>query len=356
MGVVSGGGKADGHAARLMVGGDDDQRLFRMLGGEVDGHLHGVGEGDGVHDAGLGVVGVAAPVDLAALSHEEEAFFVVVQRGDASLDHVGQGHALFAFSGATDAVDLVQHRGILGDGGVDGQRAAALAAQRGVFISGIHHGEAVFLGQREQVVLRAVLAVRLEERAAAQEVQRRAGHALQGDVVVLVAALGFGVVGRGSGVVKRHAGDDADLLAGFLGILGDEFEGLGQVNVVVQDAGKGLVAGRHGSGGGSGIRAEGGSVVGSHQADVLKAGEGERRGNGQLGIGILQRAQVVLGGGHLGVAHAVADEHEHVLRRSGSGFLSHRGHGAHEQRQRQKGSKQSLHFVHLFFHLGPGRG
>ena len=136
----------------------------------------------------------------------------------------------------------------------------------------------------------------------------------------------------------------------------DRFEGLGQVNVVVQDAGKGLVAGRHGSGGGSGVRAEGGSVVGGHQADVLKAGEGERRGNGQLGIGVLQRAQVVLGGGHLGVAHAVADEHEHVLRRSGSGLFGHRGHGADKQRQHQKGSKQSLHFVHLFFHLGPGEG
>ena len=223
---------------------------------------------------------MAAPVDLAALSHEEEAFFFVVQHGDAGLDHVGQRHALFALSGVADAVDLVQHRGILGDGGVDGQRAAALAAQRGVFISGIHHGEAVFLGQREQVVLRAVLAVRLEERAAAQEVQRRAGHALQGDVVVLVAALGLGIVGRGGGVVQRHAGDDANLLAGFLGILGDEFEGLGEVNVVVQNAGKRLVAGRHGGGGGSGVRAEGGSVVGGHQADVLKAGEGKRRGNG----------------------------------------------------------------------------
>ena len=44
----------------------------------------------------------------------------------------------------------------------------------------------------KQAVLRAI-AVGLEERAAAQEVQRGAGHALQGDVVVLVAALRLGV-------------------------------------------------------------------------------------------------------------------------------------------------------------------
>ena len=61
-----------------------------MLLGEGDRLLHGVGERDGVGNGGAGVVGVAGPVDLAALHHQEEAG-VVVQDLNALLDVVGEG-------------------------------------------------------------------------------------------------------------------------------------------------------------------------------------------------------------------------------------------------------------------------
>src|SRR5699024_8425982 len=74
----------------LVVAGDEDEGLLRVLLGEVDGHLDGVGEGHGVVDGGGGAVGVAGPVYLAALAHHEEAG-VVHEHVDALLNVVGQG-------------------------------------------------------------------------------------------------------------------------------------------------------------------------------------------------------------------------------------------------------------------------
>ena len=193
----------------------------------------------------------------------------------------------------------------------------------------------------------------LQIAAARQVVQGRAGDALHGDLIVVVAAGLLGVVGRRCGVVHGHAGDDADPVAGLLGVLGDELEGGGQGHVVVDHAGQGLLTGGHGGGGGGGVRAEGGCVVGGHHAQIGELGEAQVGGNRELGVGIRNRALVVLGGGHLGVAHAVADEHEHVFR-GRSGLLSRRGGDAcqHERQDADQGNQlfhTTISFLSFWF-------
>ncbi len=73
VGRVGRGRMTDGHAAGLVIAGDDDQGFLRMLLVELQRHADGVVEVEHVADGGHGVVGVAGPVDLAALDHEEEA-------------------------------------------------------------------------------------------------------------------------------------------------------------------------------------------------------------------------------------------------------------------------------------------
>ena len=60
-----------------------------MLLGKVDGDLHGVGQRQRIVDGRACVVGVAGPVDLAALAHHEEAR-VIVKHFDALFDVVGE--------------------------------------------------------------------------------------------------------------------------------------------------------------------------------------------------------------------------------------------------------------------------
>ena len=154
-------------------------------------------------------------------------------------------------------------------------------------------------------------------------------------------------------MVQGHAGDDADLVARFLRVLGDELEGGGQGHIVVDDAGQGLFTGGDGGGGGGGVRAEGGCVVGGHHAQIGEGGEAQVCGNREFGVGICNRALVVLGGGHLGVAHAVADEHEHVFR-GRSGLLSRRGGDAcqHKRQDADQGNRlfhTTISFLSFWF-------
>ena len=78
-GVVVGGFVADGHAAGLVVGGDKDQSLVGVGVVEVHRSLHGVAHLQHIVDGSSGIVGVAGPVDLAGLGHQEEALLVVQQ-------------------------------------------------------------------------------------------------------------------------------------------------------------------------------------------------------------------------------------------------------------------------------------
>ena len=91
-------------------------------------------------------------------------------------------------------------------------------------------------------------------------------------------------------------------------------EGAGQRFIIIDDAGERLLAGSHRRSGRSRIRAEGRAVVGGHQTEVRKLGERQIRRNRELAVRVFDATQIVLGRSHLRVAHAIADEHEHVLR------------------------------------------
>src|SRR5699024_8664687 len=147
VGVVVGAGEADGQAAGLVVAGDQDQGLLGVLLGEVDGHLHRVGQGHGVMDGGAGVVGVAGPVELAALAHHEGAVLVVAQDLDALFHIVGQGpHVL-------GAVDLIGHGVAVGQVLVDEDGLLGVGAHLLGVSLGAGHGVAGLGGQRVQVLL-----------------------------------------------------------------------------------------------------------------------------------------------------------------------------------------------------------
>ena len=133
------------------------------------------------------------------------------------------------------------------------------------------------------------------------------------DLVVVLAGLLMGVEGSRGGVVDVHGGHHAHLVA----LLGVQLLGNGLIGYIagpgahVDDTALGLVAGGNGSGRGSGVRAEGGAVVGGHAAHMGEAGEA------QVGLGhsavVVHGALVEAGGLDLGGAHAVADEQEDVF-------------------------------------------
>jgi len=171
--IVSGGGEADGQAAGFVVAGDDDERFLRMLGRKVNRDLNRVGQGNGVVDAGHGVVSVAAPIDLAALGHQEEAVFVVKVANSGRHDF-GQRQRIPALGRDAAAVDLILHGVVLIGIGHDGQRTAAFGVQGADVLIGVNHVEAIFCGNLIQVFLGSV-AIGLVPVAAADEVQRRSG-------------------------------------------------------------------------------------------------------------------------------------------------------------------------------------
>ncbi len=88
-GVVVGGLVADGHAAGLVVGGDEDEGIVGVGVLELHSCLHGVAHLQHIVDGSSGIVCMAGPVDLTALGHEEEALRVI-QQLDALLHVVGQ--------------------------------------------------------------------------------------------------------------------------------------------------------------------------------------------------------------------------------------------------------------------------
>ena len=161
-------------------------------------------------------------------------------------------------------------------------------------------------------------------------------------------------------MVQVDGGDDADLPA-LLGmeLFGDGLVGDGAGLVGVDHAGVGLVAGGDGGGGGGGVRGEAAGVIGDGGACHGKVHEVQRHGSVQLGtltvldaglslhvVGVSHGAQIVGSGLELGIAHAVADEQEHIL---GCSVL---GQGTGQDAQEHDGSQrdcQNSFQYHVFF-------
>ena len=306
-GVVVGGLVADGHAACLVVCGDEDEGIVGVGVVEVHSGLHGVAHLQHIVDGSGGIVGMAGPVDLAGLGHQEETL-LVVQQLDALLDVVGQ--LPLARGGVHGVVHGLAVGQCLGD---DEGLACTSLEGSGVCLTG--DDVVAVLGSDLVVVGAGAVAVHLLELAACEVLEAGDGQLLADGIVVLAGLL-MSVEGGGSGVVDIDRGDDAHLVA----LLGVQLFGNGLIGHIagpgahVDDAALSLVAGSNGGCGGSGVRAEGGAVVGGHTAHGGEAGEA------QVGLGhsavVVHGALVEAGRLDLGSAHAVADEQEDVL-----GFL-----------------------------------
>ena len=114
-------------------------------------------------------------------------------------------------------------------------------------------------------------------------------------------------------MVNVHRGNDANLVALLLvellcnGLIG-HITGPG---AHIDDTALGLFAGSDGGGSGSGVRAEGGAVVGGHAAHLRELGKAQLC----LGDGTVVGDSALIEPGRLdlGSAHAIADEQEDVL-------------------------------------------
>ena len=283
---------------------------------------------------------MARPVDLAALAHHEEAV-VVIQHIDAAADKIRQREHILARHLLLDAVDFVVNRlGVLKHR-IGRQHAVVRRGQAADFVIRCRNHPAVFLCDIQQGFLLTIRAVHLFEAASREVIHGRAGQRLKGNVVVVVAGGLLGVVRCRSRMIDRHGGNYADLLARFLGVFRDDLVGVSQRFIIIDDAGERLLAGSHRRSCRSGIRAEGRAVVGGHQTEVRELGERQIRRNRELAVRVFDAAQIVLGRSHLRVAHAVADEHEHILRMA---FALRHGRCAHQaQRQRAEDCKKLLH-------------
>ena len=139
---------------------------------------------------------------------------------------------------------------------------------------------------------------------------------LHADLIVVLAGLLVCIEGSRGGVVNIHRGNNANLVALLLmellrnGLIGH----IAGPGAHIDDTALGLFAGGDGGGGGSGVRAEGGAVVGGHAAHLRELGKAQLC----LGDGTVVGDSALIEPGRLdlGSAHAVADEQEDVL-----GFL-----------------------------------
>ena len=303
-GVVVGGLVADGHAARLVVCGDKDEGVVGVGAVEVHSGLHGVAHLQHIVDGSGGIVGMAGPVDLAGLGHQEEAL-LVVQQLDALPDVVGQ--LPLARGGVHGVVHGLAVGQSLGDD--EGLACTGLEGD-GVCLTG--DDVVAVLGGDLVVVGAGAVAVHLLELAACEILEAGDGQLLADGVVVLTGLL-VGIEGGGGGVVDVDRGDDAHLVV----LLGVELLGDGLIGHIagprthIDDAALGLVAGGDGSGSGSGVGAERSAVVGGHTAHLGELGEA------QLALDdsavVLHRTLIESGGLDLGRTHAVADEEENIL-------------------------------------------
>ena len=287
-----------------MVGGDKDQGLVGVGVVEVHRSLNGVAHLQHIVDGGSGIVGVAGPVNLTGLGHHKEAL-LVVQQLDALLDVVGQlPLAVGSVHGVVHGLAVTQ---ILGND----QGLACTGGQSRCTGLGSDH-VVTGVGSHGMVVGAGTVAVHLLELAAGK-VLKAGVCQFHPDLVVVLAGLLVGIESSGGGVVDVHGGDDANLIA----LLGVQLFSDGLVGHIagprahIDDTALGLVAGGDGGGGGSGVRAEGGAVIGGHAAHLREAGKA------QVSLGhsaiVVHGALVEACGLDLGSAHAVANEQENVL-------------------------------------------
>ena len=170
---------------------------------------------------------------------------------------------------------------------------------------------------RRLVQIDAVIAgARGVEQAATGEVVEPARNKLLANLAIVLARLLMGVEGRRRRVVQIHAGEHAYLVAELaLQFLGDGLEALGSVRRHVDDPAGRLAPRGNGGGRGGGIRAERGAIVGVLGTDDREVHEAHAL-DGRFFPSLLGTVEV---GRRLNlrVAHAVADEEEHVLRHHG---------------------------------------
>ena len=303
-GVVVGGLVADGHAARLVVCGDEDEGVVGVGVVEVHSGLHGVAHLQHIVDGSGGIVGVAGPVNLAGLGHQEEAL-LIVQQLDALPDVVGQ------LPLACGGVHGVVHGLAVGQSLRDDEGLACTGFEGGsVCLTG--DDVVAVLGSDLVVVGAGAVAVHLLELTACEVFEAGVGQ-LFADGVVVLAGLLVCVEGSRGGVVDVDGGDDAHLVV----LLGMELLGDGLIGHIagpwthIDDAALGLMAGGDGGSSGSGVGAEGGAVIGGHAAHLGKLGEAQLAFSD--GAVVLHRALVEAGRLDLGRAHAVADEEEDIF-------------------------------------------
>ena len=280
-GVIVGGLVADGHAARLMVGGDEDQRLVGVGVVEINCGLNGVAHFQHIVDGSSGIVGVACPVDLAGFGHQEEAL-LVFQQLDALLD-VGGQQRLACTGGQSGSAGLCGHDVVTG--------------LCGNFV----------------VVGAGPVAVHFLELAARKVFKARVCQ-LDADLIVVLAAVLVGIERRRGGMVDVDGGDHTDLIILLLVELFCDrlIRHIAGPRAHVDDTALSLVAGRNGSCGRSRIRAERRAVVGRYAAHFGEGGKAQVTFHNSTVV--LSRSFIEAGRLDLRRAHAVADEQENVLR------------------------------------------
>ena len=166
-------------------------------------------------------------------------------------------------------------------------------------------------------------------------------------------------------MVQVDGGNNANLVALLaVELFGNGFKLLCAGDIHVNHAGVGLASGGNGGSGGSGVRRKAASVVGNGGTGHREIHEVQRLGAIQHGtiagiildagqrlllIVVCQRSQIIGSGLELGIAHAVADEQEHIL---GESRIRLGGDAAHGSGQRQRTSHQAagkFFEVHFLF-------
>ena len=303
--------RVDAHAARLVVGEDDDQRIVRAGAGEGERLLHRRVKGQHVADGRRCVVAVAGPVDPSPLDHHEEAVRVVEQL-DTPLRELRKGGA------PRRAVRLVRQRPADRRGRDDpGPRPG-----RGKLRAGAEHAVPLLAGEVVHV-LQVALPPRAPVDAAPREVVEAALDHLDADLVKVGPGGTRGVEGRRSGVVQKDRRDHADLHPPVAGDFRDGGQFFCPRRVHAEDAVVRLESGGQRRPGGGGVRHGG---VRRPRGDRPAHGKSAQRERPVSG-----RDAVQLCGLDLRPPHAVADEEKDVLRP----LRASEGRGGEEEQEEQ---------------------
>ena len=146
---IAGRGKTHRHAARLVVSGDEDQRI-RILLLERKGDLDGLVEGEHVAQIRRGIIGMTGPVNASAFDHQEESLLVV-----EDLDRLGGDFGDRRLVRFRRHIDCGLKRTV----GESGQDLAAARLESQEFLTGRNTLVAVLPGIFIGVAVRGVLDV-----------------------------------------------------------------------------------------------------------------------------------------------------------------------------------------------------